>query len=103
MIWALVAASVIGCDVPYSADGYSFEKKEFEHLNPDIVFVVHKTEKELREAAKAHGVKHFSATKAFSILHHEKCSVHIVDPKTHYYPEYIGHEVTHCMYGRWHS
>lgn len=105
MIWLLISA-VIGCDIPYSADGYSFGKKEFEHLNPDIVFVVHSSEKELHEAAKAHGVKHIKSTKAFSILHppsYHQCSVHILDPKTHYYPEYIGHEITHCMYGRWHN
>jgi hypothetical protein len=100
MILSLLAASVIGCDVP--GDGYEFKAKEYENKNPNIVFVVHKTFKELHESAKEHGVQNYKVTRAFSILKPDSCMVHILDPSTHYYPEYIGHEITHCMYGRWH-
>lgn len=30
------------------------------------------------------------------------CVVHIVDPTVGYYPEFIGHEVMHCIFGDWH-
>jgi hypothetical protein len=100
MMPALLVASVIGCDIP--GDGYQFKAKEYENKNPNIVFIVHKDEKELHQSAKQYGVERFRFTKAFSILKPDACIVHILDPSTHYYPEYVGHEITHCMYGRWH-
>lgn len=30
------------------------------------------------------------------------CIIHMVDPKVSYKPEFIGHELAHCIYGDWH-
>jgi hypothetical protein len=30
------------------------------------------------------------------------CVVHIVDPAVHYNPAFLGHEITHCLYGNFH-
>jgi hypothetical protein len=31
------------------------------------------------------------------------CTIHIVDPAKDYRPEWIGHELTHCLHGQWHE
>lgn len=89
-----------------AADGYNFEQKEFTNTNIHIEFVVHQSYDELREAAKFHGIKRYMKIRAFSELkspYYDTCVVHIIDPDIHYAPEYIGHEITHCIYGRWHD
>lgn len=30
------------------------------------------------------------------------CTLHIVDPRLRYQPEYLGHELVHCMHGSFH-
>ncbi len=43
--------------------------------------------------------------KGFSLIHPKggDCQVYIVDPKVSYEPEYLGHEITHCIYGFFHN
>lgn len=88
------------------ADGYKFLHKEFEQTNINIEFVIYPSYRDLQQAAKTRGVKKYNQTRAFSILHspdYRTCTVHIIDPEKHYDPEFIGHEITHCIYGRWHD
>jgi hypothetical protein len=105
----LIAGALTGCEIPVdgtSFDGYRFELKEFNNLDTKIEFVVHGSYGELREAARSLGIKNHKSVRAFSTLHrpdYKRCVVHIVDPSKLYAPEYIGHEITHCIYGRWHD
>lgn len=105
----LIAGALTGLEIAPgnpSFDGYRFEGKEFTNLDTKIEFVVHNSYSELREAAKTVGIKNYRSVKAFSTLHkpdYKRCVVHIVDPSKLYAPEYIGHEITHCIYGRWHD
>jgi hypothetical protein len=105
----LVAAGLTGCEIPLggpSFDGYEFQGKEFNNLDTKIEFVVHSSYSELRESARQAGIINHKGVRAFSTLHkpdYKKCVVHIVDPDVVYAPEYIGHEITHCIYGRWHD
>jgi hypothetical protein len=39
---------------------------------------------------------------AFSIIGEEACTIHMIDPKVRYEPEFFGHEITHCLYGNFH-
>jgi len=40
---------------------------------------------------------------AWSIIRAGNCEVHIVDPSRSYQPQWTGHEVTHCIWGRFHK
>ena len=105
----LVAAALTSFNLPSNdaaPDGYEFAGKEFNNLDTKIEFVVHPSYADLRESARSVGIKNPGRTKAYSILYrpdYKRCVVHIVDPDVVYAPEYIGHEIVHCIYGRWHD
>lgn len=100
----LFAAPILllaGCG--QGSDAYQFERKEFERSQPAITIVTHPSLADLRAKAPA------SATAdkgrelmAWSIIRPTSCEVHIVDPAQKWQPEWIGHEVAHCAWGRWH-
>lgn len=109
-----IAALLLGsCDPvkPTAADGYTLSKTTQEKLEFPVRFVLYNN---LEELAAAHRQALLSATgkpvpadrelQAFSILHASGgCTVHIVDPKKKYTPEWYGHEMTHCIYGEFHD
>lgn len=102
-----VAALLASCNQqPAGADGYAFEAKEFTRLAPAATFVVHRSQAELVAAAPAATRDAVTAQgrqlMAWSVIRPSGCEVHIVDPAVRYAPEWIGHEVTHCVYGRFH-
>jgi len=87
-----------------AADGYRFERKEFERTATEIVVVTHPSLEDLRKkapAAAAVGDGH--KLMAWSIIRAGNCEVHIVDPSRSYQPQWTGHEVTHCIWGRFHK
>lgn len=86
-----------------SSDGYVFKKKEYEkttlivhvHIIDDkFDFAYEKNTHQLRD----------DDIEAFSILRPREntCTIFIKNPEWKYQPEYIGHELTHCIWGRWH-
>lgn len=100
-ILCLILAS---CDNrPPGKDQYPFNKAEYVRLKPDISFVVHSSLEDLRKKAPAESKTEGRILMAWSSLMGNTCEVHIVDPQVSYKPEWIGHEITHCIYGRWHS
>ncbi|WOF44378.1 hypothetical protein KNJ79_05445 [Sphingopyxis indica] len=82
-------------------DGYRFEKKEFTRARPNITFVVHPSIGDLRKAGPK--LEDGRELMAWGEILPNECRVHIVDPAVSYQPQWIGHEVTHCVYGRWHG
>jgi hypothetical protein len=91
-----------------ATDGYTFEKKEYTKLAPDIRFVIYATERQMVAAApkktRLQVEKDGRELKAFAIIRGNTCTVHTVDPAlTSISRSYLGHEITHCIYGRWHS
>lgn len=87
------------------ADGYVFSKGEY--LNPDVnvVFVLHPSTDELLETAPPSARVKGASLEAYSLIRNggADCEVHIVDPNASYKPEWIGHEMAHCLTGRWHA
>ena len=105
----LIAAAVSGfqlSDSLKSADGYQFAGKEFDNTDTKIEFVIHPSYRDLRKSARDSGIENNKSVMAFSTLtghDYKRCVVHIIDPNVSYAPEYIGHEIVHCIYGRWHD
>jgi len=87
-------------------DGYYFEQETFVRHQFTVAIVVAKDQKELNELAKANGayIPEGREAGAFARLDLTKphCTIFTIDPREIYIPEFLGHELTHCMYGNWH-
>ncbi len=87
-------------------DGYSFGEKQFTKKEFKVVITEYPSRQDFIKAAKAKGIKNPDEVAAFSILSSPKfdtCKIHIVDPTVVYEPEFLGHELAHCIYGQWHT
>lgn len=108
----LVALTLVSCSKKAS-DDYEFERKEYTLLDQKIEFVLISNEQEFNKLAKefvgpdqnADNLGAFSRlrlNRADENLAGSECIVYIKDPDWVYEPEYIGHEITHCLFGDWH-
>ncbi len=88
-----------------AADGYTFGTPQFE-LNQTLVSVVtYDNRNDLLKAGKERGITDPNLV-AFSIVALppvNKCTIHVMNPAVAYEPEFVGHELTHCLYGQWHT
>ena len=101
----IAAFSIVSCNqLPLSADGYNFGNPSFEKSKVEVVFVTYETRAEFIEAAKKRNVDSLEL-QAFTELRDpfNKCTIHAMDPRVKYQPEFIGHELAHCFYGQWHT
>ena len=97
---------------PKTADGYRFAKKSIELKEVRIKIVTYKSKAQLEKAIlqytkdAKYGAVRTSKVEAFSILQSpdfEVCTIHMIDPAISHKPEYVGHELLHCLYGEWHK
>lgn len=93
-----------------AVDGYLFEEKEYEKTELQVSIVIARNKYDFNRLAFDAGIPMYSYVgnthlEAFSILapSQNKCTIFIKDPNWKYSPEYIGHELSHCIWGRWHS
>jgi len=99
---------LISCGEPrpkQGADGYVFGQRQYEKSVVHIEIVTYQTRAELIKAAKDRGVTDPGIV-AFSVLRpptFDRCTIHMVDPSVSYDPEFMGHELAHCVYGQWHT
>lgn len=98
-----LALMLAACERSPAADTYRFEHKEWQHLAPPITVVVHPSIAALRAAAPDSARSEGHILMAWSLINSGGCEVHIVDPAVSYQPEWLGHEVAHCLWGRWHA
>lgn len=109
LICAFTVCTVLsGCDSKKPGDdGYTFDHPEFVRTTPVIRIVVHPNQTDLQAAAKLAGQTEAGDIMAWSAMSatdaSRPCVIHIVDPAKAYAPQWIGHELTHCIYGRWHK
>jgi hypothetical protein len=103
-------AFLSACDSPTNrgTDGYTFDKATISKQQVTINIIEYDSLIELNEAALKVGAKVEvnGEIMAFSVLRppsYSTCTIHIVNPKSGYRPEYIGHEMIHCFYGEWHK
>ena len=117
-IWLIgligVTSLIYGCEWKPSnkkaADGYYFEESQWTRTEfPVEIVLVQSREEMAREVAKRKGqiegkikptdVAAFAVIRPFDT----RCTIYMLDPKVQYEPEYIGHELVHCIYGAWHK
>ena len=84
-------------------DDYTFEVKEYSKDTVTITVKVFASTAELQKFAKDNNINAENLA-AFGKLYpsENKCTIFVVDPINTYEPEFIGHEVAHCFWGRWH-
>ena len=90
-------------------DGYYFEKESFTRTEFPVEVILVKDAAaitaEIKKRNNIQGTVEPKNVAAFSIvrLNDPKCTIYMIDPKNKYEPEFIGHELVHCIYGVWHS
>jgi hypothetical protein len=99
---------LVSCNEPRAgADGYRFGEPEFERNDVEITLVTYPNIRALRKSATDLGVGDASELMAFATYPSDpnikRCTIHVLDPKYEYQPEWIGHETAHCFYGQWHT
>lgn len=84
-------------------DKYRFETKEYEMTNNKITFVISSSQQEFDAYKKQYNIEG-DEIQAFGRLRPKlrECILYIKDPEWEWQPEFIGHEVAHCIWGRWH-
>jgi hypothetical protein len=91
------------------ADGYYFEKETFTRTQLQVNVVLVQSQAEMtaliKEKDNVQGTINPNLTAAFSTLavNEPRCTIYMLDPKVQYEPEFIGHELVHCIYGVWHK
>lgn len=103
---AIFAALMLAGCRQQGADGYAYEHGEFDRRQIAVSVVEHPSLADLRAEAARRGVSDGDREiMAFGLVSTDRpaCEIHIVDPSRDYRPEWIGHELTHCIRGRWHG
>jgi hypothetical protein len=103
---ALVAFALLaGCNSKTGADGYAFERSDFERSDVLVHVVQYATRPAFDQAALDHGIADPGKLAAFGTVRtaEPECTIHVLAIPQHYQPEYLGHELTHCLYGQFHG
>jgi len=112
----LIAALLIAsCDnspaTKMGSDDYYFEDKEYTLIDQKYTFIVVPNKEEWDALADKYvgipgkdlgAFSRLRLNRASPTLEGSECIVYIRDPNWMYEPEFIGHEIIHCLYGRWH-
>ena len=86
-----------------SLDGYRFERAEIEQRTVTLHFVPVENQTDMQALAQINGIHlHSGTVKAFAIYRAGSCTIYATDPKVAYEPEFLGHELAHCIYGNFH-
>lgn len=107
---SLVASSPATARQKRAADGFRFGTPEYVKTDFRVVIVEHESAGENARAAMAAGATLPEPSsdnteiklKAWSRLRDGSCEIHVVKATVSYEPEWLGHELSHCIYGRWH-
>jgi hypothetical protein len=102
---ALALLALASCNEQGSTDGYYFEpvprleeRRIIVKTHPSLEAL----KSEFSKYPSAPNISRDRALQAFSVISSTTCTVHIVDPAVRYMPEFIGHEIVHCLYGEFH-
>lgn len=104
-MWIIALIALLaGCE-PASPDGYRFERSDFERDQVTVAIVQHDTRRDFENAAAGLGITAPESLAAFGTVHptEPRCTIHVMRISRHYQPQWLGHELTHCIYGRFHG
>ena len=92
-------------DRSLASDNYRFLQKEYENLSPRIEFHLLKNKEQEKEVLSKVFGNNWKKIAGFTYWNETKgtCRIFIRDPEWIYQPEIIGHEVSHCIWGRFHK
>ncbi len=95
--------ALAGCEGTTGADGYRFGEAEFERDQVSVTLVQYDSESAFIAAARREN-SYKEGIEAFGIVSKSRpeCEIHVLRVADHYRPEWLGHELTHCIHGRWH-
>jgi hypothetical protein len=103
LLGLLLALTPISAAAAPSLDGYSFETEQFEHRTVTVTFVPLEKQTDLRALSEIAGLHpRQGQVKGFTINGAGSCTIYMMDPKVAYEPEFLGHELAHCIYGNFH-
>jgi hypothetical protein len=105
MIALIVASFASAQSFKFAKDDHKFLVKEIENLTPIVEFILLETDEE-HDAARKEFIGHgWNKVSAFTRWNETEgtCKIYIKDPLWKYEPELIGHEVAHCIWGRFHK
>lgn len=83
-------------DILEYKDGYIFEHKDYVKKNLIIRLVLYPDYESLQRFTNIENAA------AVSYVAGDYCIIHTVDPSIIYAPQYMGHEISHCIFGNWH-
>ena len=98
-------AVVASASAQTAADGYKFRGNPPPlRLEFGTVVVEHDSSAKLADSIRQYGINS-TEVHAFSVYDPNTniCTIHIVKPARIYMPEHMGHELMHCVYGKWHK
>ena len=98
---ALAVLALASCGE--SPDGYTFDGAEFERRQQPVTVVEHASLRDLKHAAPAAAQTQGRELQGFSYLRPDGCEIHVSDLRKSAARVWLGHEMTHCVYGRWHK
>lgn len=86
------------------SDGYRFGAPDFDRDRIEVTLVQYDTRAAFDRAAEGYHVKYVGRLEAFTFVNTAKpiCEIHIERVSLNYRPQWLGHELAHCMHGRWH-
>lgn len=106
--WLILLCFLLSCSKPIQEgkDGYTFETKQFDRSKVYVNLVLFDSHSELLNEGWKLGIPRVLNRElvAFSRVSLDKnqCTIYLVDPQEEYQPEFLGHELAHCLWGKWH-
>jgi hypothetical protein len=86
-------------------DDYRYRQMEYDKRDITVHVVYFKSEKELQEIAQKLNFPVAERAHSLSVTHGpdgKTCTIYIFDPMVKYEPDQAGHELFHCLTGRFH-
>jgi hypothetical protein len=102
IFFLVLLLTLSGCNQA-SPDGYKFEQREWTHSEVLVTIVEHDSVALLVASAPPEAIQQGRALQAYSLIRGRDCEIHVVKPERTYAPQWLGHEMVHCLWGRFHS
>lgn len=83
----------------YGPDGYYFEGGNYTN-EVSVTLIFHKNREDLQKSIDDPDVAAYTYTR--KLKNGTLCEVHVVNPYKSYEPQYLGHEIFHCLFSNWH-